>query len=291
MLLQMSPGVARRLAWARLVATDIDDTLLRTDKTITPRTRQMLTRAQNAGLPVVLATARPPRTLRTVAEDVGIGGLAIACNGAMIFDLDRGVLDEAAIMYHAPIPPAVAHQVIHRLRAALPAVACAWEAGLRFGCEPAYERLRPSARQQGAWRADALDLADTPLTKLMALHPTLTGDALLAEVRAVAGEGVVCTHSGMPLVEISAAGVDKATGLAALCDLQAVPQAAVVACGDMPTDLPMLRWAGVGIAVANAHPDLLAEADAITAGNDDDGVALALAAILHTRPPAPTNAR
>jgi Cof subfamily protein (haloacid dehalogenase superfamily) len=278
MVMQMATGVMERIAGVRLVATDIDDTLLRGDKTISPRMRAALARAQAAGITVVLATARPPRTLREIAREVGISGLALACNGAIIYDLTN-----EAIIHHTPIPPEIAQAVIRRLRAALPEVTFACEAGLRFGCEPAYEQLRPYARQQGAWRADALALAAAPLTKLMALHPTLTGDALVAEIRAWAGAEVVCTHSGLPIAEISAAGVDKATGLAALCRRQDIPPAAVVACGDMPTDLPMLRWAGIGVAVANAHPDLLAEADIITARNDDDGVALVLEAILHTR--------
>jgi hydroxymethylpyrimidine pyrophosphatase-like HAD family hydrolase len=80
------------------------------------------------------------------------------------------------------------------------------------------------------------------------------------------------TYSGERLVEISAAGVTKAFAVASL----GVPAGAAVAFGDMPNDVPMLEWAGLGVAVENAHPDAIAAADEVTASNDEDGVALVL---------------
>ncbi|HWB38139.1 MAG TPA: HAD hydrolase family protein, partial [Rugosimonospora sp.] len=75
------------------------------------------------------------------------------------------------------------------------------------------------------------------------------------------------------LVEISAAGITKATGLALLAAEYAVAPEDVVAFGDMPNDVPMLHWAGRAVAVANAHPEALAAADDVTLSNVDDGVA------------------
>jgi Cof subfamily protein (haloacid dehalogenase superfamily) len=275
----ISPAMAARLGRTLLVALDIDGTLLRRDGTISDRTRAALAAAAAAELPIILATGRPPRTLIPVAERVGLGGMALASNGAIVFDLDRRVIAE-----HMPIPPATVRQVVMALRAALPELCFGWESELRHGAEPAYERLHNTAPQPDRWLADALDLADVPLTKLLALHPTLADDALLAAVRAVVGDAVNCTHSGLPFVEISAAGIDKAAGLALLCRQRGVPQAATVAAGDMPIDLPMLAWAGVGVAVANAHPDVLARAALILPRNDDDGVALLLETMMHHRP-------
>jgi hydroxymethylpyrimidine pyrophosphatase-like HAD family hydrolase len=82
------------------------------------------------------------------------------------------------------------------------------------------------------------------------------------------------------LVEISAAGVTKAYALAALCEEIGVDPTRVVAFGDMPNDIPMLEWAGHAVAVANAHPDVIAVADEITAACDADGVAIALDRLL-----------
>jgi hydroxymethylpyrimidine pyrophosphatase-like HAD family hydrolase len=78
------------------------------------------------------------------------------------------------------------------------------------------------------------------------------------------------------LLEIAARGVSKATALAQLCEERGIGREAVVAFGDMPNDLPMLVWAGHAVAVANAHPEVRAAADEITAGNDDAGVARVL---------------
>jgi hydroxymethylpyrimidine pyrophosphatase-like HAD family hydrolase len=96
--------------------------------------------------------------------------------------------------------------------------------------------------------------------------------------RAVAGHLAEFTHSNSTdgLLEISAAGVSKAAALARFCDERGIGREDVVAFGDMPNDLPMLEWAGHGVAVANAHPEVLAAADEVTATNDDGGVAIVL---------------
>ena len=266
------------LARVRMIVTDIDGTLLRSDKTISERTRAAIAAAQAAGIVFVVATGRMPRTMASIARAVGVQRWALGSNGAVIYDL---VTDEIVAQFS--IPPAVAREVILALRQGLPEIAFGCEAGLRFGCEPRYEELRPVARQQGTWRADALTLAQEPLTKLIVLHPSLSADTLLAEAQAIVGAAVTCTHSGLPMLEISAAGVDKGSGIAALCQRLGFAMDAVIACGDMPNDLAMLRRAGLGVAVANAHPDVLAAADAITASNDADGVALVLEQVVMTR--------
>ncbi len=266
---------ADRFIGVRLVATDIDDTLLRSDLTITPRTASLIQQTQAMGIAFVLATARPPHSLLLIARQVGAQGFAIALNGALLFDLAQ-----ERIVQHFPIPAAIAQQVIVTLRTALPGICFGCQAGLRFGCEPGYAVLRPIAHQQGPWRADALTLAQEPLSKLMALHPTLPGEEVWQLATTLVGNLVTCTYSGLPLVEMSAAGVDKRSGLAALCQMLGIPAHAVIACGDMPNDLAMLRWAGLGVAVANAHPLVLEAADAITAHHDADGVALVLERVL-----------
>lgn len=94
--------------------------------------------------------------------------------------------------------------------------------------------------------------------------------------RELAGTDASVTLPGPWTVEVSAAGVSKAAALAELCDELGIAAADVLALGDYPNDLPMLAWAGRGVAVANAHPEVLAAADEVTASNDEDGVALVL---------------
>jgi hydroxymethylpyrimidine pyrophosphatase-like HAD family hydrolase len=95
--------------------------------------------------------------------------------------------------------------------------------------------------------------------------------------KSVLADAVTVTFStSRGLIEISALGVTKATGLAEAAELLSLDASSVVAFGDMPNDIEMLRWAGHGVAMANAHEDVLAVADEITAPNVEDGVAQVL---------------
>ncbi|WP_165618413.1 HAD family hydrolase, partial [Mycobacterium talmoniae] len=78
------------------------------------------------------------------------------------------------------------------------------------------------------------------------------------------------------LIEIVPAGISKATGVQEIAGPRGIADEEVVAFGDMPNDLPMLRWAGHGVAMGNAHPDVLAAANEVTAANTDDGLARVL---------------
>lgn len=124
--------------------------------------------------------------------------------------------------------------------------------------------------------ADALALSAAGVTKLIVRHPDWALDALLARVAAIGAGRASITHSGAPFVEVAAPGVTKAAALAALCARHGIAQKEVLAFGDGLNDLPLLTWAGQGIAVGNAHPAVLAAATAITATNDEDGVAVVL---------------
>jgi Cof subfamily protein (haloacid dehalogenase superfamily) len=255
----------------RLIATDLDGTLLRSDGTVSERTRRALERAQAAGAVLVLVTARPPRTLRAMAREIGVGGLAICCNGALVYDLD-----ENRIVQHSPLRSEVARGLVVALREEAPGVAFACELGTRYGWEPGYLALKPSVRRQEGIEADALLLCAEPVTKLIVRHPQLPIESLLAIACRLIGDAAHATHSSSSFVEVSAAGVQKGWALARLCSRLGVAASDVVAFGDMPNDLPMLTWAGLGIAVANAHPEVLEAAGETTLSNEEDGVAVVL---------------
>ncbi|HET8628014.1 MAG TPA: Cof-type HAD-IIB family hydrolase [Thermomicrobiales bacterium] len=259
----------------RLVATDLDGTLLRGDGTVSARTRRALAGARAVGATVVLISARPPRTLRLMARDANVGGLAVCCNGALVYDLDADTIVE-----QAALPAGVAAALVAALRAAAPGVCFAVERGLTFGQESAWAPSAAGSPAGAPLVDDALALCAADVTKLIARHPARTPEELWGIARAVAGEAATVTHSGAPFVEIAAAGVTKARALERLCARLGVAAAEVVAFGDMPNDLPLLAWAGRGVAVANAHPAVLAAADGITRANDEDGVALVLERLL-----------
>lgn len=271
----------------RLVATDLDGTLLRPDGRVSARTRRVLRRVRAAGIAVVLVTARSPATLRLLAREAGVSGLAICANGALVYDLDG---DE--VVRHYPLAAASARHLVLALREAAPGVSFAFVRGAGFACEPAYHDTarvvdHGEALLAAALLDDALVLCAEPATKLIARHPELDPDALLARVRALGLDGFEATHSGAPFVEIAAAGVTKAAALEALCAELGLARDEVVAFGDAPNDLPLLRWAGRGVAVANAHPSVLAAVDEVTDSNAVDGVARALERLLRGSPAAP----
>jgi len=257
------------MARYRLIATDLDGTLLREDKSISPRARSAIRAAQDRGVTVAFVTARPPRDVRTLIEHAGLSGVAVCLNGAILYDAATGTT-----LRHSPLGAALGRQLIHELRAAHPEIAFAVEHGHKIGHEAHFPPLFAETVHDHRPRvACALELCEEEPTKLIAHHPGHDADALAAHIKAVVGGRGEVTHSGWPMVEIGAFGVSKASGLAWLCDELGVAANEVIAFGDMPNDIPMLAFAGRAVGVANAHPEVLAMVHEIAASNDEDGVA------------------
>jgi hypothetical protein len=128
--------------------------------------------------------------------------------------------------------------------------------------------------------------------KLLGRHPSLSGDDLLELAVPVVGEIVAVYHSGgLRLLEATAMGVSKGTALARLAGRLGIAAADVAAFGDMVNDLPMLALAGRSYAMANGHPDVLAAADQVIPGNDDDGVATVIERLFGVAEPGVTGRR
>jgi Cof subfamily protein (haloacid dehalogenase superfamily) len=252
----------------RLAAIDLDGTLLRSDGTISQRSRDAIRAVRAKGIAVVIVTARGPSSVTELAHDAGIEGSAICSNGALIVDLASG-----AVIRERLIETELAIRLVHELRHRLPGIAFAVEHA-RFTHEPGFTtnwELPPETRI-----ADAIELLDGPAAKLLMRHEGHELDAILAVAREVAGDGATVVLSGNVAVEVTGVGVNKAAGLAEVAEELGSEAQDVVAFGDYPNDVPMLAWAGRGVAVANAHAEVLAVADEVTASNDEDGVALVL---------------
>jgi len=259
-----------------LIAADLDGTLLRSDGSLSSRSVSALRAAAGAGVGIAFVTARPPRRVRALLGDLELEALAICSNGAVVYDVRVHVIVE-----QTRLPAGAAVAIVADLRAELPGICFAVEAGLAFGQEPAYRRrVRDYIEPTPPRYDDAEALCDQGVTKLIALHPTLDREPLLTRVRGIVAERGVVTHSGAEFVEIAAQGVTKASALSRHCAARGITRHAVVAFGDMPNDIPMLAWAGRAVAVDNAHPEVRAIAHEITASNDDDGVALAIERVL-----------
>jgi Cof subfamily protein (haloacid dehalogenase superfamily) len=266
----------------KVVACDLDGTLLRSDGTVDDRSRRAIASVEAAGSLFVLCTARPTRWMRPLGEALGHRGLAICANGGVVWDLHTESVVEAF-----PLEPAITRDVVALLKAALPGGAWAVERTTGFAREPAYQSRWPMP--EDAITASVEALVSEPAVKLMLRHDHLLADALLERAREVVGNLAELTHSNSNdgLLEISAAGVSKASTLARLCDERGIGRGEVIAFGDMPNDVPMLRWAGRSVAVANAHADVIAAAQMTTASNDEAGVAMVLEEIFADAPKAP----
>jgi Cof subfamily protein (haloacid dehalogenase superfamily) len=255
----------------RLVATDLDGTLVRQDRAVSARTADVLAQITAEGTPVVLVTGRPVRWLAQVYDQLHAPLPAICANGAVVYDPDTD-----QVLRADPLAPDLLTEVARRLRAAVPDAVFAVE--VDDG-----RRLRHDAGWPVRWDAadptirvfdSPDDLAALPAVKLLVRASERDPDAFLAIVSEALGGVAEATHSSYSgLAEISAAGVTKAAGLAWFCERLGIDPREVLAFGDMPNDVPMLTWAGRAVAVANAHPAVREIADDVTLSNDDDGVA------------------
>ncbi|MCM2420364.1 Cof-type HAD-IIB family hydrolase [Streptomyces sp. RKAG293] len=274
-----SPDARPSSRTPRLIATDLDGTLLRDDKTVSARTIAALADAEAAGIEVFFVTGRPARWMNVVAEHTARHGMAICANGAAVYDLHRSTLLAAY-----PLDTKDALTVVEALRAAVPGTTFAVERTNGFSYEPAYPPYAPMPDAVIAPAEELLADNGAPVLKLLAKHPDADPDAFLAMALSAAGEhGEITRSSASALLEISGPGVSKATTLARCCAERGVSAEEVVAFGDMPNDLAMLSWAGTSYAVANAHPAVLAATTHRTTANEDDGVARIIEGILAAR--------
>ncbi|MEP7178294.1 MAG: HAD family hydrolase [Pseudonocardiales bacterium] len=268
----------------RMLASDLDGTLLRSDGTVSPRSRAALRAAVDAGLLVAFVTGRPPRWLDEIAEATEHLGVAVGANGAVLYDLAT----ERIIATH-PLSPNELEALTSDLRAAFPEVQFAVEYGDSFGAEPGYVHdwaINPSTNRQGGAIAppmvgDLASIISRPGVKLLAKdHGADVDEFLTSADLLLAGRASVTHSSSFGLLEIAAPGVTKASGLAELAASHGIRPGEVAAVGDMPNDVPMLQWAGSSYAVANAHPAALAAADRVLGSNDDDAVAVLIETLL-----------
>ena len=259
----------------RLIATDLDGTLLRPDGSVSERARRAMSALSELGIELVFVTARPPRWVDRFADVVGAHGTVICSNGAFIYD----VLRRAVIRAHG-IPPATARAIAAELRAELPGVGFAAELpeGIRM------EREYPVVHQEDVPADDAyrpIDAIREPAAKLLARSLQVPEEEFLSRVVQIVGGRAEVTQSGFGgLAEIGPLGVTKASSLAEWCAERGVSASDVWAFGDAPNDLPMLTWAGVSFAVANAHPDVVTAASQCCPSNAEDGVASVLESLL-----------
>jgi Cof subfamily protein (haloacid dehalogenase superfamily) len=261
-----------------LIASDVDGTLLDDDENISPRTRSAIRAAVDAGTRFVLATGRPPRWVHPVVDALGFAPMAVCANGAVIYDpatdrilsartLSSDQLGELAEIATRVIPGAgLAVERVGRSAhdAATP----------QFVSSPGYEHawLNPDNTE-----VSVEDLLAAPAIKLLIRKSGARSSDMAAQLAKHVGlQGDITYSTDNGLIEVVPLGISKATGVEEVARPYEITAEDVVAFGDMPNDIPMLRWAGLGVAMGNAHPEAVEAADEVTATNTDDGLARVL---------------
>ncbi|NUT71540.1 HAD family hydrolase [Pseudarthrobacter sp. C4D7] len=263
----------------RLVASDIDGTILGHDGKISDRTVRAFHACRDAGVELVFVTGRPPRWLHPLEEQLGHTGRVICSNGAVVWDLEADRLVSARTLSIDAVLEA--RRIIKALR---PAALFAAETLTGFHLEPGFIENESSellAEFTPAPLKDTLTTGDG-VVKFLAILRDGTPDDFLAEVAPAVGHLAATTHSspGVAMLELSRPGVNKAVTLAEYAGALGIDAADVVAFGDMPNDIEMLRWAGHGYAMASGHPEAIRAAGQQAPHFDDDGVAQVLEARL-----------
>ncbi|UJP09824.1 Cof-type HAD-IIB family hydrolase [Microbacterium sp. KUDC0406] len=265
----------------RLIATDLDGTLLNEAGTVSPRTRTALDAARAAGIRTVPVTARQPIGLRMVAAGAGFDDWALCGNGAYGVHLTTG-----EHLFAEEIPVLVQQQLAEALGAVIPDLvfASVRDAGESFVAQHGYAdlaHLSDHKRDPATMGGVPLDaVLGSPSLKLVIRHPSMPIPEIFAALQRLGLTGFEATLSGAPFVEVMAEGVTKATGVAQLCTHLGIDRSEVIAFGDALNDLELLRWAGRGVAMANAEPAVRDAADEHAPSNADDGVAAVIERML-----------
>ncbi|WP_282781575.1 MULTISPECIES: HAD family hydrolase [unclassified Nocardia] len=259
----------------KMVATDVDGTLIDHREQVSARTRAAVAALIADGVPFVLATGRPPRWIDPVVDGLGYAPLCVCGNGAVIYDsaqdriLSTRVLDVDTLEWLA--------ELAERL---LPGCGLAAERVGVSAHDAATPQFVSSPEYEHAWlnpddtRVARSEVIAAPAIKMLIRLAGATS-AFMREVLEphLIGRADLTYSTDDGLVELSAPGVTKATGLATVAQRLGVQHATMIAFGDMPNDVPMLRLAGHGVAMANAHQEAKEAANEVAATNNEDGVA------------------
>lgn len=257
----------------RLVAIDLDGTLLNSQKLVCDHAAEALRDLPARGIKVVIASARPPRSVRHIYHALGLDTLQINYNGALIWDEPR-----QTPVFHVPLMPNLVNIAIAVARNRFPEVIVHCELLDRWYTDRTDDVYTTETGRM--FKPDVVAAVDTfwnqPMTKLMFLgDPRTISHIETALVQAI-GEHVIIIHMEPELLQIADRRVSKAAALAKVAHHYGLDLNQVMAIGDAPNDVGMLQEAGVGIAMGNAHECVKTIADWIAPSNDDRGVHAAL---------------
>lgn len=260
----------------KLIAMDLDGTLNNDAKVITEATRSILMRAQEQGIRLALASARPSPGLFRERDDLHLQrhqGILMSYNGGRIVDAATG-----DVLFETSMDMETARSVLRALEK-LP-VTPILDDGVQFYVTDATAyKVDYECRNNGMICSEVENLADflnfAPVKILMSVQPEEI-EAVQAKIAFFLPEELTVVQTAAFYLEVIPRCINKGQGIRDICRMLDISEAEVVAFGDSENDIPMLQTAGVGVAMENAKPDVKAVADMITKSNNEDGIAWAL---------------
>lgn len=266
------------MAKIRLIASDMDGTLLGTDRSIDQATKQAIQRVRDAGIIFCLASGRSYCTMTSFGKELGLEGPMVCCNGAVVFGPD-GTSVETSLLSATAVDLILKHA-----QAASVHTNAYTDRDVYFSAENQHAALY--RERTGLANVEILDwpsMRELQLTKLLYVDHPENIERLEGEMKVVlADHGVTVVRSEPDYVEFLPTGITKGMGLSALCASLHIGRESVAAIGDWLNDKEMLEWVGWPAAVANAHPEILALARHVYPKNSEGGVAAFLDSVLES---------
>jgi Cof subfamily protein (haloacid dehalogenase superfamily) len=259
----------------RLVAIDLDGTLLNDSKQVSDQTVNALCGLPGRGVNVVIASARPPRSVRAVYRQLKLDTWQINYNGALVWDEPN-----RRVIAHRPMPGSLVRQIVDIARDMFEEVLVSCEILDRWHTDRVDDAHTTETGR--LFRPDVVAPVETfcnpatDVTKLMLLGEPHVISRLEALLLVPFQDRVTLVRTDDDLLQIMDNRVSKAVALARVAEHYGVPSAEVMAIGDAPNDVGMLQWAGVGVAMDNAHAVTKKVAAWIAPSNNDHGVHAAL---------------
>ena len=253
-----------------MIAIDIDGTLLQSNNQLTPVVADAVKESVQAGVRTILVTARPPFDVYGIYRRLGLRSYIINFNGALILEPGKG------INYHLPVPLEPAKQIVQMAREIAPGLQLRIDVVDRWYTDRKQKASRNPNLQPPTRVGPISEILTKPPTRLTFLGPSDSIAVVRKEIATKFGQVVSMPFSDPRVLQVAHINTEKAISLQRVASSYDIGQRNIMAIGDAPNDIGMIRWAGCGVAMGNAWQEAMDVAKVVVSSNDQDGVAEAI---------------
>lgn len=256
-----------------LIVLDLDGTLTNSKKEISPKTKEALLKVQEEGVRVVLASGRPTPGVMPLAKELSLGeygGYILSFNGGRIINVETGRL-----VYNVSVPEELIPEIYRAAVQYETGIITYTDDKIVLGSEiDRYIEIEQAINKISYWKPENfVEAIDFPVNKFLLTGEGSHLEMVVKKLQDQFGEKLNIFRSEPFFIEVMPPNIDKAYSLSRLLGQLHYSRKQMICCGDGFNDVSMLRYAGLGVAMANAQPEVKAEADFITRSNDEDGIA------------------